>query len=62
MIEAGYGEEVNIMTKREKQLAILAGAVVGAAMLNKVASKEAKALGVSAGTLAILGWLASQMA
>ncbi|MFF1284389.1 hypothetical protein ACFVY4_27055 [Streptomyces sp. NPDC058299] len=49
------------MSKQEKQIAIFAGALIGAAMLNKVASKEARALGVSAGTVAVLGWLASRM-
>ncbi|MGW2550674.1 hypothetical protein [Streptomyces sp. NPDC001635] len=49
------------MSNRNKQLAILAGAIVGVAMLNKVAAKEGKALGVSAGTIAVLGWLASRM-
>jgi hypothetical protein len=53
---------VNIMSKRDKQIAVLVGALVGAAVLNKVASKEARALGVSAGALAVLTWLASQAA
>ncbi|MFI5814941.1 hypothetical protein ACIA7S_28780 [Streptomyces sp. NPDC051643] len=48
------------MSQRDKRVAVLVGAVVGIALLNKVASKEARALGVSAGTLAVLGWLASQ--
>jgi hypothetical protein len=49
------------MSKREKQIVALVGALVGVAVLNKVASKEAKALGVSAGALAALGWLTSQV-
>jgi hypothetical protein len=48
------------MSKREKQIVVFVGAVVGAAMLNKVASKEAKALGISALGLAVASWLASQ--
>jgi hypothetical protein len=49
---------VNIMSKREKEIAILIGAVVGIAVLTKIEAKEAKALGLTAGTLAALGWLA----
>lgn len=48
------------MSKREKQIAVLAGALVGVAVLNKVAAKEAKALGLSVGTIAVLGWLVAK--
>lgn len=49
------------MSKRDKQIAVLVGAVAGIALLNKVAAREARALGVSVGALAALGWLASQV-
>lgn len=48
------------MSNSDKRIVVLVGAVVGAAMLNKVASKEAKALGMSAGALAVAAWLVSQ--
>ncbi|MEU2426934.1 hypothetical protein ABZ619_38980 [Streptomyces sp. NPDC007851] len=48
------------MSKRDKQAAVFVGAIVGAAILSKVAGKEAKALGIPAGALAIVSWLVSQ--
>ncbi|MEV4335741.1 hypothetical protein [Streptomyces sp. NPDC049590] len=49
------------MSKREKQVAVFAAALIGAAVLQKVASREAKTLGVSAGTLAVLSWAALRL-
>lgn len=50
------------MSKRDKQILALAGALVGVAVLNKVAAKEAKALGLSAAAVAVLGWAVAQIA
>lgn len=48
------------MNRREKQVAALVGALVGVAVLNKVVDKEARALGMSALTVAVLGWVVAQ--
>lgn len=48
------------MSRQEKQIAALALAVVGVAVLNKVAAKEARALGVPAVVIAALGWAVSK--
>ncbi|WP_439947206.1 hypothetical protein [Streptomyces sp. BBFR109] len=53
------GGEGNV-GKREKHIAIFATALVGAAMFHKVASKEAKALGLSVGAMAVLNWIVTQ--
>lgn len=58
--EQNHREEVSSMSKRNERIAVLAGAVIGAAVLNKIASKEAKALGMSAGVLAVVVWAVSQ--
>ncbi|MEW2302015.1 hypothetical protein AB0958_18915 [Streptomyces sp. NPDC006655] len=48
------------MSKRDKQIAVFAGAVIGAAVLHKIAGREARNLGISAVALAAISWAVSQ--
>jgi hypothetical protein len=48
------------MSKKQEAAVVLGVALVGGAMAHRVAQKQAAVLGISAFTLAVIGWFVSE--